>query len=327
MQLRRHYEVVFYGVARPQYVRVLAALYRADAFELRLEAHRGRKVLDVDLAPLRRYRFEEDGVSILFGELYYLVVDGRAVSGPLSFEPAHVERRLLEVFPYDFVRLGVGAREAAYHAAVDALFAEVREGLRLVYAFLAVERGPVYRVEVEARRRVGAQAAYFEARFFQRVGQLPRGRHAERPGLAAAEAGVYLRGEVRPGREHDARGEERLSRRDFDAARLAVFDYELRRLALVEVEIFLRQERGAVVVAVAPRAALRAQRAHRRALRGVEPAQVLRRVVGRRGALAAERVYLAHDVALRGAAYRRIAGHHRYAVDVYAEQQRPRAHP
>ena len=37
---------------------------------------------------LRRYRFEEDGVSILFGELYYLVVDGRAVSGPLSFEPS-----------------------------------------------------------------------------------------------------------------------------------------------------------------------------------------------------------------------------------------------
>ena len=166
-----------------------------------------------------------------------------------------------------------------------------------------------------------------EPRFFERGGQLLRWRHAERPGLAAAEAGVYLRGEVRPGREHDARGEEGLSRRDFDAARLAVLDYELRRLALVEVEIFLRQERGAVVVAVAPRAALSAQRAHRRALRCVEPAQVLRRVVGSRGALAAERVYLAHDVALRGAAYRRIAGHHRYAVDVYAEQQRPRAHP
>ena len=163
--------------------------------------------------------------------------------------------------------------------------------------------------------------------FFQRGGQLLRGRHAERPRLAAAEAGVYLRGEVRTGRKHYARSEERLSRSDFHAACFAVFNDELSGLALMEVEIFLRQQRGAVVVAVAPRAALRAKRAHRCALGRVKPAQMLRRGVGRRGAFAAESIYLAHDVALCGAAYRRVARHHRYAVYVYAEQQRPRAHP
>ncbi|MPN09183.1 hypothetical protein SDC9_156471 [bioreactor metagenome] len=81
------------------------------------------------------------------------------------------------------------------------------------------------------------------------------------------------------------------------------------------------------MIAVAPRAALRAQGAHSRPFRGVQPAQMPRGVVRRRRAFAAEGVYFPHHMSFGRSADGGVAGHHRDAVEVQAYEQRARAHP
>ena len=79
-------------------------------------------------------------------------------------------------------------------------------------------------------------------------------------------------------------------------------------------EVRLADEGGLHRARVGVAIAEHAGRAHRRALGGVEGLEVGAGEVGRARHLAAQRVELAHQVALGGAADRRVAAHHRGAV-------------
>jgi hypothetical protein len=81
-------------------------------------------------------------------------------------------------------------------------------------------------------------------------------------------------------------------------------------------------DRGAVQRAVG----LAARRAHRRALAGVQRAPLDAGAVGRPRHDAAQRIDLAHQVALADAADRRVAAHLPHGLDLVRQQQRARAH-
>ena len=92
------------------------------------------------------------------------------------------------------------------------------------------------------------------------------------------------------------------------------------------VRLGWREEHGLHAPRVGVAVAEHAGGLHRRALGGVERLEVRARQVRRAGHLAAERVELAHQVALGGAAHGRVAAHHRGAVALEREAQRREPH-
>ena len=72
--------------------------------------------------------------------------------------------------------------------------------------------------------------------------------------------------------------------------------------------------------------ALRAQRLHGGPLAGIEQAHLDEGAVGVAAHLAAERVDLAHEMALGRPADRGVAGHQRDAIEVHRQQQRAASH-
>ena len=71
---------------------------------------------------------------------------------------------------------------------------------------------------------------------------------------------------------------------------------------------------------------LRARRAHRRTLAGIERAELDAGAIGRARHRAAERVDLLDEVTLADAADRRVAAHLAERLDALRQQQRARAH-
>jgi len=90
-------------------------------------------------------------------------------------------------------------------------------------------------------------------------------------------------------------------------------------------QVRLRFHRAADEGAIQRAVGLAARGAHRRALGGVEPAPLDAGGVGRARHDPAQRVDLAHQVALADAADRRVAAHRTDGFDVVGQQQRARA--
>ena len=162
---------------------------------------------------------------------------------------------------------------------------------------------------VEPRRRAGLQAAEADSGGDEAGGE-PFGAR-----LAHAAAGHLRRADVDEPAKEGAGGEDDGAAADFDSAeaadagRLPALDEQRLGGRLEEHELRLPLDtalhRGAIGGAVV----LRPGRAHGRALAGVEHPELDAGLVGHLGHLAAERVNLADELALRQAADGGIAGH------------------
>ena len=106
----------------------------------------------------------------------------------------------------------------------------------------------------------------------------------------------------------------------------SALDHQVRHLLLEEREVRLVLEQRANGAPVELPVRLRARGPHGRALAGIERAELDAGAI--RGARhgAAERIDLAHEVALADAAHRRVAAHLPERLDALGEQQRLRAH-
>ena len=162
---------------------------------------------------------------------------------------------------------------------------------------------------MDARRCAGLEPLQAQAEGAQRVGQRPGSRQSVRPALARIVAD-----DDAPA-EESARGDDhrlcRVTRADrgHDRADRAVFGLDRDDFILHQTQVLLLLERVLHIGAVFDAVGLRAQRVHGRALAAVEHTVLNAGRVRGAGHLAAQRVDLAHQMALGRAADRGVAGH------------------
>ena len=140
------------------------------------------------------------------------------------------------------------------------------------------------------------------------------------------EADVHAPGEERAHGQHHRRGFEPDARDREHTVHPAALHDEVGHLLLEEREVRLILEQGADGLLVELPVGLGAGRAHRRALAGIERAELDAGAVSRPGHGAAQRVDLAHQVSLADAADGRIATHLAQGLDALSQQQRARSH-
>ena len=180
---------------------------------------------------------------------------------------------------------------------------------------------------LHACRRAGLEAAQRKPQFAKRLregeGRPEPLRAAVPDGFADDNAAVHVhaRRDER-GLARDARAGRRLHRLDLARGRKD----DAADLALPHFEVILREERAAHSALIGAFVCLRAQGMHGRALAGIEHAALNERVVDGAAHFAAERVHLAHQMALGRPADGGVAGHERDGVQIERQQQRGHAH-
>ena len=182
------------------------------------------------------------------------------------------------------------------------------------------------RAAVDARRRAGLEPADAERQLAQAFGQAVGRRIAGAPALVVRQADVDLAAQERADRQHDgARVELDAGLRD-DAAHPLAFDEQVGDFLLEQREVRLVLQHRADRLLVQHAVGLRARRAHRRALAGVERAELDAGAIRGPRHRAAERIDLLDQVALADAADGRVAAHLPERLDALRQQQRTRAH-
>jgi hypothetical protein len=197
---------------------------------------------------------------------------------------------------------------------------------RLGVAELRLEPRVVDRRGAQARRGTGLEPSEREPELGERLREIDRRELAGAAGAVTGEAHVNQAAQEGAGRrDHGARA---VPHADLvlDARDAPAFENEARRLALPHLEVRFALDRTLHRAAVAGAVALRTRGAYRRPARGIERLELDRGAVGVLAHLAAERVDLADQMALGGAADGRVAGHLTDRVEVHREEQRPATH-
>ena len=243
------------------------------------------------------------------GELDRLVLDRGAIARAGSLDRAGVERREMQVLADHGVRALVGAGQPAQRLVQLEPLRPVRERHRRLVAGLRRDSVPVDRVAVEARRSPGLEPAALEPQLGEALGE----RH--RRVLPDAPAREPLRPDVNEPVQERAGG---------DDGRAAIQHPAVGKLhrahsASLEPHVVrhaadAREPRDGIQVSrhlerVARLVALRARRPHRRPAPAVQHLELDPGAIGHDPHHAAERVDLAHHVALRDPADRGIARH------------------
>ena len=184
-----------------------------------------------------------------------------------------------------------------------------------------------HEVAVQARRRAGFQAALRQVQFLE-----PR-RQGHRRRIAHAPAGVVLQPDVNLAVEegacgqHHGRGQKADAELRHRAAHLVALDDQVVASFGENGQIGLIFESTANGLLVQHAIGLGARGAHRRALRGIQDAELDAGFVGRSRHRPTQRINLAHQMPLADAADRRIATHRSQRVEVVRQQQRIGARP
>ena len=265
-------------------------------------------------------------MTVALREAHDLVFDRRAVANTGSVDDAGVERRAIEVVADDRVRPRRGVGQVACHLRQRQPRRGPVKRPRVLVAPLLRELGVVDGRAPQARRCARLQARQPEAQRPQGVGEIVRGEFSRPPGALTREPDVDQTPEERPRGDDDRARVVPDAELVFDPDDVAALHDEVPRLPLAQVEVRLGLDgllhRGAIARAVA----LRAGRAHRGAPRSVERLHLDGCTIGRAPHLPAERVDLAHEMPLRGAADGRVTGHLRDRVEAHRQQQRSAAH-
>ncbi len=310
--------------------------------QLHVVGQRGRDAVGVDLAAIEAVGglgLQVDLVTLLVREPDDLVLDRRAVARADALDRALVQRRPVQVGADEVVgrrgRVGDPARPLGQRRR-RAVVIE-REPRRRIVARLPLERRVVDGLAVDAARRAGLEPRQRQAQPRQRARQRHRRRLA---GPAAGGPGVA---------DEDRAAQERAGRDDHGPAAVAHahrggdaddpgpraagpagtvrVGVDARDLGLAQRHAGRVLEPGPHRLAVAALVGLGPGRAHRRALRRVEPAELDAGGVDDLGHRAAERVDLLDQVALGHAADRRVARHLRDQLERAGQDQRARAQP
>ncbi len=180
---------------------------------------------------------------------------------------------------------------------------------------------------VETRRRAGLQAALRQLQFLQAGGQRHRRRIAHAPAGVVFQPDVDLAVEEGSCGQHHRTGQKADAELGHRAAHLVAFDDQVVAGFGEDCQIGLIFQSTADRLLVQHAIGLGARGAHGRTLRGVEDAELDAGFVGRRRHRPAQRIDLAHQMALADAADRRVAAHRPERVEVVRQQQRVRPRP
>ena len=131
--------VVFDGISGAQHLGIFEAGDGTHDLPLHFHRQRGRHAVDVDLVRIQAFRFEEELMLRLVGELDDLVFDGRAIARADALDLAGVHRRAMHIFANDAQRFRSGEGDVAADLRLHDLLRAEAEGSRLGIARLLFE--------------------------------------------------------------------------------------------------------------------------------------------------------------------------------------------
>src|SRR5438132_5921784 len=265
------------------------------------------------------------------GELHHLVFERRAVARPDAANLPRVERRAAQVLADHAVRVFVRAGEMTGHLLERQLLRPMRERNRRLVAPLRLERFPVDRIAMESWRRSGLEPPALEPEVTEAFAQRPGGV------LAHAAAGDLALADV------DQPVQER-SRRDDGGAACeppAVVEGDSRDLRPAAQHV-VHDARDACesghagelhrhLARIERLVALGARGPHRGAAAPIQHLELDPRAIGDASHQTAQRIDLAHHVALGDAADRGVARHLGRVFEIHGDERgmesQPRADP
>ena len=300
---------------------------RVQHVELHILRQAGRQTLDIHLVRAQPARLDEQLVPGLIRKAVDLRLDRRAVARADGLDHAVEQRRPVVVGLDDRVGLFVRIGQVADRFVFRRLLRGKRERDGRLVARLQLHLRHVDRAAVDARRRAGLEPAHTQAKRRKLLRKTDARLHPVRAGgigaVAGDDAGIQIR---TGGNDAGAHLIHRAEARD-DGGDLPVRQPEGGDHGLFEVQILLPLERALHILLIPPAVRLRAQGVDGRALAQVQHPVLDARAIGRLRHLAAERVELAHEMALPRAADGGIAGHIAHCVQVDREAHGPQPHP
>ncbi len=302
---------------------VLEAPDAAHQLQLHLEGQRGRDAVGVDLGDIQALGLDEHLVAGLVREAHHLVLDRGAVARADPFDLAGVQRAAVQRAADDVVGALAGVGDPAVDLArVVVAAAQEGEHRPRIVPGLALEHCVVKAAAVDARRRAGLEPVDLERPFAQLPGQGVGGWLAGAAGGMRGLPDVHLAGQEGAGGQHHGRCVEAQAGLGQHAGDPPGFKEQVVDASLEHGQSGLGLDGAADEAAVEVAVGLAAGGAHRRPLAGVEPPPLdAGRVRGARHH-PAQRVDLAHQVALADAADGGIAAHRADGFDGVGEQQR-----
>ena len=267
-------------------------------------------------------------MALLLREAHHLVLDGGAVAGAHAFDDAGVHRRLVDGAADDRVRLFVGVGDVTGALGQGGRRAVRGEGeeRRRVVALLGFQAGIIDGVAVQARHGAGLHPAHGKAGGGEPPGQAGRGYVAQTAGREVLETNVDEAVEKGAGGHDHGPDAEDLVQRGADADHPAALDQDFIHHRLADSQVRLVFQHPLHAQPVEQPVGLGAGGTHRRALAGVEAAELDAGGIDVLGHFPAQGVDLLDQVALGQAADGRVAGHGADGVGVDDADERPAAH-
>ena len=261
----------------------------------------------------RALRFDEDLVPFFVRKAHDLVLYRGAVARTRALYRAVIQGGAGDVRHYHVLGGLRGVGEVAFCRVVHPALRHKGEGIH-VLALLRLHYGIIYRPPVQARGSARLKAAHVQPQRYEALREMGGVCKAGRSAFLAPFACYYVRIEVYARGYHDRFCLIRIAQSRPHSANGAAAREYLRGFCLKDVQILLLLQRALHGKVVFYLVRLRAQRVHRLALAAVEHTHLQVSRVRVYAHLPAQRVYLAHEVPLGGAAYRGIACHIRYGV-------------
>ena len=318
---------VFDGVGRAHHLRMLEPRDRVQHVELHILRQAGRQTLDIHLVRVQPAGLDEQLVPGLIRKAVDLRLDRRAVARADGLDHAVEQRRPVVVGLDDRVGLFVRIGQVADRFVFRRLLRGKRERDGRLVARLQLHLRHVDRAAVDARRRAGLEPAHTQAKRRKLLRKTDARLHAVRAGgigaVAGDDAGIQIRA---GGNDAGTHLIHRAEARD-DGGDLPVRQPEGGDHGLFEVQILLPLERALHILLIPPAVRLRAQGVDGRALAQVQHPVLDARAIGRLRHLAAERVELAHEMALPRTADGGIAGHIADRVQIDRKHDGLQPHP
>ena len=268
-------------------------------------------------------------MAVALGEADDLVLDRRAIARPDALDHARIHRRAVEAGPDDLVGAGVGMRDPAgdlprVHRPPSPMNEKTGAGSS---PGCSASTRKVDGAPVQARRRAGLEPSRRQLQFAQPRAQALGRRVAGAAGFVVFQADMDQARQERAGRQHHRVRMEGQADLGHDPDHPVAVQQQVVDRLLEQRQVRLVFEARPDRLLVENAVGLRAGRADRRPLAGIEDAELDAGFVGGNGHGAAQRIHFLDQVPLADAADGRVAGHLAQRFDVVGEQQRGAAHP
>ena len=101
-------------------------------------------------------------MAVLIGKAYNLVLDGGAISRPLSRQLPAINRRFMQVFSNNLVGFRICIGNRTLYLRLDYRVGQVRKGLRFIITNLFFKTVPIDRPAIQTRGRARFEAAHIK---------------------------------------------------------------------------------------------------------------------------------------------------------------------